>query len=367
MRTETLRKILWVAAATLWLASVTTGGLLLGTDSLSARPAAAPDAERLVPAPAATTRAAVDYSVIWSRIKVAAAPATAAAAMPPMVAAVPMPVFNVLATFCEDEKASCYAVIRDQTAKQRLAGVGDKVGGGRIVRISTEGVTVEAGGRESLVKLAVADPGRTAPGGPRVGYRNAIALSSPPAPVPPTPTMVQAPAPAAPAPMPAGPASVPSPTSAAPPAPVVKAAEATAAAPAPTVGDPYTVKTDELKSYVRNLAVLLSQVKLSEHKNAKGAVDGLRIDEMLPTSVAAQRGLKEGDIIKKVYNVPMTQMGLITHVAYAVLHSAPHSVTTVIERNGAEQELVYDLIQAAPPAAPAAPATAAASSPSPGV
>jgi hypothetical protein len=243
--------------------------------------------------------------------------------------------YEVVATFCESQPEFSFAVLRDVTKKQRLVKTGDSIDGMKVVSIDKEGVLVLQGGVRVLLKTVEASTGvpvAPAPAVSSAGLRPTFVGGRPsrpglPAPwdqlgVSQGPTGVQPPA--------AGPATAPG----ASPVPGVAAAQEE---------DPFALTREELQKYVNDLPTLLSQVEFSPHVDAKQKPDGLQVVSLLPQSVAAQRGLRQGDVVKMICDVPITDLGQIPPLARKILADDPAFIEMVIEREGKEESLIYEV------------------------
>lgn len=302
MRTDALRRPVWLVGWALFGAAAVLAVVLFGTDW--ARPHEPPWLSQpwtgLETAPKTAPRRAADYSVIWKRMAPPAPPAPSAPGPkpPPEV----QNTYEVVATFSESQAASSYAVLRDRTRRQRLIRVGDRIGGMEILAITPDGVLVSRAGVQTFLKRVTGGTGS----GPLAA---ALGRSRTPA------------------------VSVPAPET------------SSRSVPAEEFDweDPFMLTREQLGTYVANLPTLLAQVQVRMHYDAEGKADGLQIVSLQPQSVAAQRGLKVGDVVKSVYDTPLTDLRQVPPLAYRILEDDPAFVDVLIERDGEEQELIYEV------------------------
>ena len=301
MRTEALRRPAWIVGACLCAAAAAVAVLLFGTDwARVEEPAWLAEAEvGLAATPEVAPRGAVDFSVIWRRMEPTSKAMPALPASPPQLQS--QGAFEVVATFCEDEAEFCYAVLRDRARKQCLVGVGDTVDGMKILNVIRNGVLVSRGGRQTFLKTVT--PEGAAAQVAALGIRRRLPLFTLPAEHP---------------------------------SAYENEGEFDWA-------DPFMMTSEQLQAYVANLSTLLAQVQVTTHYDQEGKADGLQIVGLQPQSVAAQRGLQQGDIVKMVYDLPLTDLRQVPRLAYQILEEDPAFVEVLIERDGEEQELIYDL------------------------
>jgi S1-C subfamily serine protease len=107
--------------------------------------------------------------------------------------------------------------------------------------------------------------------------------------------------------------------------------------------DQFTLTREELQTYVRNLSTILGQMELAPHLDAERKPDGLQILSLQPQSVAAQRGLRQGDIVKMLYDEPVTNVSEIAPLARKILDDDPAFIEVVVERDGDEESLIYEV------------------------
>jgi hypothetical protein len=263
------------------------------------------------PAPRTVPRRSTDFSVIWRRME---PPASATPQPPATPIQAPAQVgYEVVATFCESQPEFSFAVLRDATKKQRLVKTGETVGGMKVVSISKEGVLVLQGGVQMLLKTVEASTGLPVAPAPAVSSADW------------RPTFV------------GGGAAQPGPAAAVTP---VTTPQPAAAA---EEEDPFALTREELEKYVNNLPTLLSQMELATHLDAERKPDGLQIISLQPQSVAAERGLLQGDIVKMIYDVAITAVGQLPPLARKILADDPAFIEMVIERDGNEKSLVYEV------------------------
>jgi len=274
------------------------------------------------PAPRAVPRRSTDFSVIWRRME---PPPSATRPLPATPVQAPAQIgYEVVATFCESQPEFSFAVLRDAMKKQRLVKTGETVGGMKVVSISQEGVLVLQGGVQMLLKTV--EPSTGAP------------VAQAPAT---TPAGRRLPLPAAAAaPAPSGPPYV---GVAASPTPGGQPASSPPPAAAEEEEDPFSLTREELEKYVNNLPTLLSQMELATHLDAEQKPDGLQIVSLQPQSVAAERGLRQGDVVKMIYDEPITNVSEIAPLARTILADDPVFIEIVIERGGEEESLIYEV------------------------
>jgi type II secretory pathway component PulC len=216
-----------------------------------------------------------------------------AAKTPPVVAR-DFP-FDVLATFVETDASECQTILRDKSSHQYLVRNGQTILGFKVIAIREGEIVVNGSGQDATLKV--------------VSQGAAATVPAPAGTVAP-----QAPAIAAPAPAKPGP-----------------------------VGDMFTVTREQLRSCVGSATELMTQVELAPHQGPGDVVDGLRIVKMAPGSIAAQRGFHEGDIVKVVRKITLTEPRQVPYLAALILRESPPSVEVAIERNGAPMALTYTL------------------------
>jgi type II secretory pathway component PulC len=344
MRTETLKKPLWVAAGLAWAAVVAAAVLAFGA-GWGAAPAPDPSlaAPWRGPSEDASPRASADYSVIWKAMGSPADAAPVRAVVRPPVSAVPLAVsFEVVATFCEEQPQFCYAILRDRSRKQSLASTGDVVDGMAVAEVRPDGVLVRQGGREAFIKVVNEDAAAL----PMSAIWGAIGAVATP---PPSPEAVAEPRSPEPGPSPredlsTTPSGGRAKNLSRPPYSAGTPARGAVPQEPPADGtDPFLVEAGQVQSYIKNLPLLMAQVRMAEHRGADGAVDGLVIEAMHPGAVAARRGLQVGDVVHTVNGGPITGNADILKAAYDVLRTGPPTVVAVIERDGRRQELRYTI------------------------
>ena len=301
MRTEALRRPAWIVGACLCAAAAAAAFLLFATDwARVEEPAWLAEAQvGLAATPEAAPRRPADFSVIWRRME------PTPKAMPALLASQPrlqnQGAFEVVATFCEDEAEFSYAVLRDRVKKQCLVAVGDTVDGMKVLNVTPNGVLVSRGGFQIFLKT-VTPKGATAQVAALLGIRRRPPLFT----LPP------------------------------------EHSSASENEDEFDWADPFMITSEQLQAYVANLSTLLGQVQVTTHYDQEGKADGLQIVGLQPQSVAAQRGLQQGDIVKMVYDLPLTDLRQVPRLAYQILEEDPAFVVVLIERDGEEQELIYD-------------------------
>ena len=273
------------------------------------------------PAPRTVPRRSTDFSVIWRRME---PPASATPQLPATPIQAPAQIgHEVVATFCESQPEFSFAVLRDATRKQRLVKTGDTVGGMKVVSISKEGILVLQGGVQMLLKTVEASTGLPVAPAPAVssGVRG-----------PTFPAAAGRPGPSGPAYASVAASPTPGGQPASPPLPAAAEEE-----------DPFSLTREDLEKYVNNLPTLLSQMELATHLDAERKPDGLQIVSLQPQSVAAERGLRQGDIVKMIDDVVITDVGQLPPLARKVLADDPAFIEIVIERDGNEESLIYEI------------------------
>lgn len=321
MRAEAVRRPAWLLGGAMYGGAALVGALFLATDWARVQaPGWLEDtAFAAAPAPRTVPRPSTDFGVIWRRMEPSAG-AAAQAPAPPTAPQVQSS-YEVVATFCESQPEFSFAVLRDATKKQRLVKTGDTVEGMKVVSISKEGVTVFQDGVQALLKMVEASTGLPVAQAPAVTV--GVGRPASPAVVRPgvSPTAVGAGV-----------------------SPVAGEQPASGQRPAGAEEeDAFTLTREELQKYVNTLPTLLSQVEFTPHLDAKRVPDGLQIISLQPQSVAAQRGLRQGDIVKMIYDEPITNVSEIAPLARKILDDDPAFIELVIEREGKEESLIYEV------------------------
>ena len=249
-----------------------------------------------------------DYSVIWKRIEGAERGAQAAGSKTSGKGG--GGVLEAVGTLFETDEKFRYAILEDEGKKQHLVKVGDNISGFTVLGIEKEEVLVEKDGNEIVLKVVSAaerQAAKSSQGSLKVAQEKQV---------------------------PTGP-GVP---------PIQEfSAEETPEESYLVVDDPFVITQEQLHYYVENLSTLLSEVRLLNHYDSDGSVDGLLVAEMAPGSVFSKRGFSPGDIIKEVDGTPLTDASQLTAIAQTIVKEDLPFVDVTIERDGEEDILVYEL------------------------
>jgi len=304
VRTRTLLRLIWTAALLLYVGAAAVGVLLFPLRHSGAIGASwmTEDLSLLASAHSAPSLAMADYGVIWKRMGEPPArekqPAKPKESQP-----VRQINYQVIATFAEAGGSPSYAVLRDPAGKQHLVCQGQTRNGLKIEVIRSDGVLIRQDGVGTFVPLLGQDKKETATS-TAIFKANEMLVAAR--------------------------------------AEAQAAREPQAAAPG-EVTDPFLVDREHLNYYIENMGTLLARLGTAKHHDEQGQVVGVQLVQVPPDSVVSQRGLLEGDVVKKVRDVTLTDTRQLFKIALDVLKDSPPFVDVVIERNGEDVRYVYEI------------------------
>ena len=99
----------------------------------------------------------------------------------------------------------------------------------------------------------------------------------------------------------------------------------------------------QFQDYLQNLGKYVSEVSTISHFDENKKPDGLLLSKVPKTSEAYKRGLRRGDIVKSVQDVPVTDLQTVMKTAYGILKDNDYLVDVLIIRDGREEVLSYEI------------------------
>ncbi|MDF1797567.1 MAG: PDZ domain-containing protein [Planctomycetota bacterium] len=104
----------------------------------------------------------------------------------------------------------------------------------------------------------------------------------------------------------------------------------------------YKVGTDDAERFATDYAAIIAQIDHRRHRNpSTGQYDGIEIQDVPAGSIAAQHGVKSGDIIKSINGHPVSSVQ--EAIQFGKNNSEKYSTwEIVIENKGVERTVTYD-------------------------
>ena len=220
--------------------------------------------------------------------------------------------YDLIGTIVEPEAA--YAFFQDRTGKQSVHAIGEKVGNATLVEVSDGTATLEIGGRRGEIKtIEASDRASTVPVATIASARESGARELP------VPTWEE-------------------------PAVETEAGQEDYAYDEELEDLDWNIISEkQYTEYVQNIGKYVSQVVVLSHYNEDKEADGLILAKVPTESEAYKRGLREGDIVKAVQGQPVTDLQAAIRAAFQVLRDNEYLVDVVIERDGVEEVLSYEV------------------------
>ena len=103
------------------------------------------------------------------------------------------------------------------------------------------------------------------------------------------------------------------------------------------------VSEDDYREYLQNFGRYANEITTQTHYDEDGNVDGILLARVPTSSLAYQRGLREGDIVMSVQDTDITDVGVALRAAWKVLEDEDYLVDVIIMRNGEEEVLTYEI------------------------
>ena len=97
------------------------------------------------------------------------------------------------------------------------------------------------------------------------------------------------------------------------------------------------------KEYLQNMGKYINELVVLSHYDDNKQLDGLLLAKVPETSEAYKRGLREGDIVTSIQDVPITDTSVVGKVGWQLLDNEDYIVNVVITRNGEEEVLTYEI------------------------
>ena len=107
--------------------------------------------------------------------------------------------------------------------------------------------------------------------------------------------------------------------------------------------DAMTMSDKQYKGYLDNIGKYLAEIVVLSHYGPDNTLDGLLLAKVPKESEAYKRGLREGDIVKTVQGVPITDTSTASKEAWNVQKNADYYLEIGIIRNGEEEILSYEI------------------------
>lgn len=107
--------------------------------------------------------------------------------------------------------------------------------------------------------------------------------------------------------------------------------------------DQLVMTRDQYKTYLENVGKYMNEIIVLSHYGPDGQLDGLLLAKVPKESEASKRGLKEGDIIKSVQGIPVTDTGTASKAAWDAYKNEDYTLELEIIRNGEEETLMYEI------------------------
>jgi type II secretory pathway component PulC len=217
---------------------------------------------------------------------------------------------------------AAFAVFSGPGGAQTVEGIGNKIGDATVVSVDGSGAILERGGQVFKVKLEE----RKLPQSPAQ-----LAQASPAVPLDNQGPQVAM----------AAPGLEPGQT----PAEQVGADEEGNQTSDQTEEDPdqMIIPLETYKEYLQNMGKYTSQLEIMMHYDEEKKVDGLILTKVPTTSEAYKRGLRQGDIVQSIQDVPITDASVVGNVGWKILQDEDYIVSVVIIRNGEEDILTYEI------------------------
>ncbi len=107
--------------------------------------------------------------------------------------------------------------------------------------------------------------------------------------------------------------------------------------------DQMVVSEDDYREYLQNFGRYANEITTQTHYDEDGNVAGILLARVPTSSLAYQRGLREGDIVMSVQDTDITDVGVALRAAWKVLEDEDYLVDVIIMRNGEEEVLTYEI------------------------